>query len=47
MVIYYRICPKGKTWYLIKWIGNEESTWTFYKDVDDGCPDIMRQFLKE
>ncbi|EFX64371.1 hypothetical protein DAPPUDRAFT_334271 [Daphnia pulex] len=27
------ICPKGKTWYLIKWIGYEESTWTFYKDL--------------
>ncbi|EFX67696.1 hypothetical protein DAPPUDRAFT_330810 [Daphnia pulex] len=27
------ICPKGKTWYLIKWIVYEESTWTFYKDL--------------
>jgi hypothetical protein len=47
MFNYCRICPKGKTWYLLKWLGYEEATWTFYKDVGEGCCYLMRKFMEE
>jgi hypothetical protein len=47
MVIYYRFDEKGRPWYLLKWMGYEETSWTFYRDVGNGCPDVMKKFLKE
>jgi hypothetical protein len=29
MVIYYRFDEKRRPWYLLKWMGYEETSWTF------------------
>ncbi|EFX84478.1 hypothetical protein DAPPUDRAFT_314811 [Daphnia pulex] len=41
------LCPKRRPWYLIKWTGHEETSWTFYRDVRDGCPKLLSTFLKD
>jgi hypothetical protein len=41
----FRLCPKGKIWYLVKWQGYQKPTWNFAEDCD-GCANRIQQFMK-
>jgi hypothetical protein len=44
-LLCFRTCPKGKTWYLVKWLGFKKPTWTYYKHCE-GCADLIRIFME-